>query len=169
MPKTKKTVNIELQIESIAEEIFAKMGITAQVKISHVVPAVQGKDKEKQTDHYLVEIQTEESGLLIGHHGETINSLQLILGVILYRKLGQWVRVVLDVGNYRKMREETIREMVNRIINEVEQTGQSVELPFLSPLERRTVHLMLSGHKTATSQSNGEGRNRKISIMPKGV
>lgn len=112
-------------------------------------------------------IETEETGLLIGRHGECINSLQLLLGVMLYKKFGKWVRVILDVGDYRKMREDSLKEMVERIAGEVEGTGVPVVLPYLSPLERRFVHLLLTENAKVTSESTGEGKERRVTIKPR--
>ena len=153
---TAKTKKIEKEIEYIIKEILVKLKVEAKIEMV-----------KEADDHYQVNIQTQETGLLIGRHGETINSLQLFLGVVLYKKLGNWVHLVLDVGDYRKMREETIKEMVNRIIAEVETSLQPVVLPFLTPLERRFVHLMLTDHKKVTSESIGEGKERRITIKPR--
>lgn len=158
MAKTKTTkIKIEKEVEKTLKDILDKLAVEANVEVL----------KEGEEDTYRVNIQTEETGLLIGYHGETINSLQLILGVILYRKLGKWIHVVLDVGNYRKMREDSIKEMVGRIVTEVESSGQPVTLPFLTPLERRIVHLILSDNKKVMSESSGEGRERRVTIKPR--
>lgn len=159
MKKKKQTDNITEQIKKITKDILSKLKSEAVVEVS--------EDKAGSETNFKVNIQTQETGLLIGHHGETLNSLQLLLGVILYKKLTEWVHVVVDVGNYRKMREESIKEMVGRIVNEVEATNQPITLPYLSPLERRIVHMMLTDHKKVMSESVGEGRDRRLTIRPK--
>ena len=57
--------------------------------------------------------------------------------------------------------------MVNRIVSEVEQTGRPIELPYLSPLERRLVHMMLTDNERVMSESQGEGKDRRVTIKPK--
>lgn len=162
---TKQKVNIEKEIETTLFELLKKMEVEASIKVTRESEkSTAVKEKE---DHYRVNVETPETGLLIGFHGETINSLQLLLGVILYKKLGKWLRVILDVGNYRDMRDETIKQMVERIVKEVEETGKGVELSYLSPLERRKVHLMLSENKKVVSQSSGEGKYRRLTIKPR--
>lgn len=151
-----KTIKPQKEIEETIREMLGKLKIEAKVSIT-----------EETADHFNINIETSETGLLIGYHGETLNSLQLLLGVILYRKFGRWIHVVLDVGDYRKMREESIKEMVTRIVGEVEQTGSPVILPYLTPLERRIVHMMLSEHQNVISESSGEGRERRVSIKPR--
>lgn len=148
------------EIEKSLSELLEKLTIEAEVEVMEEL----NEEGTGQPKNYRVNITTSESGLLIGHHGETINSLQLLLGVILYKKFNEWVRVIIDVGDYRKMREESIREMVNRIAAEVMQTGTPVELPYLSPLERRLVHMMLAEHEKVESISQGEGKDRRVTI-----
>lgn len=164
MKKKKSELNIQKEIDGIVSELLEQLQVKAEVEISEVK---DDKAEGEENNSFMVNIKTEESGLLIGHHGETINSLQLLIGVILYKKMGKWVRVMVDIGDYRKMREESIKEMVNRIALEVEQTGRSVELPYLSPLERRIVHMLLSENEKVMSESYGEGRDRRVLIKPR--
>lgn len=153
MQKTTTAPNLEEEIKNLTQDLLTHMQIQSEVNV-----------KAEEPDHYQVMLDTAESGLLIGRHGETLNSLQLLLGVILYKKIGTWVHIVLDVGDYRRMREESIKDMVTRIITEVESTGQPVTLPYLTPLERRIVHLMLTGHEHVMSESTGEGKDRRVTV-----
>ena len=155
-----KTGKTEKEIEKITSQLLDKLEVKANIVVTK-------ETDEDKAIHFKVGIQTEETGLLIGHHGETLNSLQLLLGIILYKNLGEWTRVILDVGEYRKMREESTKEMVGRIISEVESTNQPVILPFLTPFERRIVHLMLAENPKITSESQGEGRERRVVIKPR--
>ncbi len=158
--KKKKTESNTLDIiKQTTEELLSKLKTEGTVEVVD--------EKTEEESNYKITIQTQETGLIIGYHGETLNSLQLLLGVILYKKLGSWVRVLVDVGNYRQMREESIKEMVGRITAEVEATSQAVVLPYLSPLERRIVHMMLTDHKTVVSESIGEGKDRRLTIKPR--
>jgi spoIIIJ-associated protein len=158
MVRKKTTPTIDEEIKTILSDLFAQLEIEAKIEV--------GKEESKD-DNYKVNIETAETGLLIGRHGETLNSLQLLLGVILYKKLGKWIRVILDIGDYRKGREESIKEMVNRIVAEVISTKQPVILPYLTPFERRIVHLMLTDNKEVDCQSYGIGKERRITISPK--
>lgn len=159
MAKVKKTPPVEEEIKSTLLDLLKNLKVEASVSVV--------KEIQEDSQHYKVEMQTQETGLLIGYHGETLNSLQLLLGVILYKKLGKWIHVILDVGNYRKMREESIKEMVTRIVSEVESSKQPVALSYLSPLERRIVHMMLSDNKSVVSESTGEGKERRLTIKPR--
>lgn len=152
----KKIVNKETKTEDIIKEVIVDLFKHLLTEADIAV--------EKGDDHFKVNIQTPDTGLLIGRHGETLNSLQLLLGVILYKKMGSWQRIVLDVGSYRKMREENLREMVERIVLEVEANKQPVVLPFMTPLERRFVHMLLADREKVTTESSGEGRERRLTI-----
>src|SRR3989338_10040785 len=132
-------------IESEANELITKMGLDAQVT---VVPS---------DENFIVKITTPDTGLLIGYHGEVINSLQLILCVLVYRKLKEWVRIIVDVGDYREKREETLKRLAQEKAEEALSTGQPVSLPYLSPLERRIVHMALAENSQVSSVSEGEG------------
>lgn len=152
-------------IEGIVKDLLSHLEVQGEVEVRQVDGQDEGQNEGER--HFFITIKTEETGLLIGRHGETINSLQLILGVILYKKYGKWVRVILDVGNYRETREKNLREMVERIAAEVENTNEPVILPYLSPYERRLVHMMLSENPKITSESSGEGKDRRVTIKPR--
>ena len=153
--KPVKPVDLERVVKKTAEELLSQLGVTCSVTVT------------KGDEHFALNLETSESGLIIGRHGEVINSLQLLLGVILYKKTGQWMRVVVDVGGYRQSRQDNISEMVGRIVKEVEANGVPVTLPPLTPFERRTIHLMLSDHEQVVSESVGEGRDRRLVIKPR--
>ncbi len=160
MKKSEKQIDIEKEIEKAISQLLDKLEIKAKISINK-------GEEEQEPDHYQVNIETEETGLLIGRRGETLNSLQLILGVILYKRVGKWVRVILDVGEYRKKRQESIKEMVMRIVQEVEKDNVPVTLPYLTPLERRNVHLLLAQHEKVTTESVGLGKDRRLIIKPR--
>ena len=157
----------EKEITSELQYLLDGLRIKSELEIIKMPSESAGSEKAEEEENFKVSIKTDETGLLIGRHGETLNSLQLLLGVILYKKLGKWIRVVLDVGDYRKMREDSIREMVERIIKEVEESKNPVALPYLTPLERRFVHMMLSDRSNIASESIGEGKERRLYIKPR--
>lgn len=145
-------------IKKTTEELLAGLMIESTV------------DVESQEENlYKVTIQTEESGLLIGFHGETLSSFQLILGLTASKKLGKWVRVVVEVGDYRAKREEQLKAMAESYAAQAISTGQPVSIPYLPPIERRIIHLALQDRPDVESFSEGEGRNRRLVIKPKVV
>ncbi|OGF99267.1 hypothetical protein A2Y99_04155 [Candidatus Gottesmanbacteria bacterium RBG_13_37_7] len=160
--REKKQKSITDEIELFLSDLFAKLQINVGIEI------VENKSSlTSEPDHYIVSLKTEETGLLIGRHGEILNSLQLITGIVLYKKLGKWVRVVLDIGDYRKTREASVKEMAMRIVKEVEESNTAVTLPYLTPLERRAVHVLLTDHQNVETESVGEGKDRRLIIKPR--
>ncbi|PIR08081.1 hypothetical protein COV53_04895 [Candidatus Gottesmanbacteria bacterium CG11_big_fil_rev_8_21_14_0_20_37_11] len=164
MAQTKNKKDTKTIIKETISNLLDNLEVKAEIEIEKVA---EDKNSSQEPDHYKVNIKTDETGLIIGRHGETINSLQLLLGVILYKKIGSWQRIILDVGDYRKVREGSIKEMVERISKEVESTGQPVTLPDLTPYERRVVHIMLSDNPKIASESSGEGKDRRLTIKLK--
>ena len=120
-----------------------------------------------ETGAFRVRIETEETGLLIGHHGRTLESVQLILGIMISKKIGRWVKVYLNVGDYREKREETLMHMAQHAAERALALGRPVELARLSPSERRIIHLTLSGDERIATESIGEGDSRVLLVKPR--
>ena len=83
------------------------------------------------------------------------------------KAIESWVKVYVNVGDYREKREETLMHMAMRAAERVIATGRSVELPDLTASERRVVHLTLSGDERVETESVGEGNNRTLLVKPK--
>ncbi|HCM82920.1 MAG: Single-stranded nucleic acid binding R3H domain protein [Candidatus Gottesmanbacteria bacterium GW2011_GWB1_44_11c] len=147
--------NLEV-IKQIAEELLHKLEITGAISVT-----------TDESGAYRVHIETEETGLLIGFHGRTLESLQMILGMIVSRKLGKWERVYVNVGDYREKREEALMYMAQRAAERALASGRPIELTRLSAAERRVIHLTLSGDERVKTESEGEGPDRKLIISPK--
>lgn len=109
----------------------------------------------------------EDTGLLIGYHGQTLASLQLIFNLIIYKKLGAWVKIIFNVGDWRRRREEYLTKMAQTMTQRVVATGEEVVCPYLTAAERRVIHLALQGHEQVLTESQGEGENRRLIIKPK--
>ncbi|MBI5620833.1 KH domain-containing protein [Candidatus Gottesmanbacteria bacterium] len=120
-----------------------------------------------ETGAYQVQIETEETGLLIGFHGRTLESFQILLSIIVSKKLEAWVKVYVNVGDYRQKREETLMHMAQRAAERAMSFGKPVELPNLTPSERRVIHMTLGGDERVATESVGEGMNRTLVVKPK--
>lgn len=142
-------------IKGVAQDILERLEIKSQISVVEADGV------------YTVNIETEESGVLIGHHGKSLESLQVLIGIITAKKLGTWTRVVIEVGDYRKRREAYLLQMAEDIAVKVAETGEAVTLPDLSPFERRIVHIGLSEHPKVQTESVGEGRSRTLVVKPK--
>ncbi len=114
----------------------------------------------------IIDLAGEDSGLLIGRRGQTLQALQFLVNLIV-RKQFDGVRVVLDVENYRQRREASLREMATTIAERVAQTNRSITLEPMPPADRRIIHTTLTDHPGVDTESTGEGEGRKVTIRPK--
>ena len=115
----------------------------------------------------IIDITGEDSGLLIGRRGQTLQSLQFVVNLIVRKEFGESVRVVLDVERYRQRREASLRDMANKVAERVMQTGRSITLEPMSAADRRIIHLTLADREDLSTESVGFGEDRKVSIFPK--
>ena len=113
----------------------------------------------------VIDLSGEDSGLLIGRRGQTLQSLQLLVNMITRKEIGDDVRVALDVEHYRQRREASLRDMASKVASRVVQTGHSITLEPMSPADRRVVHVSLSDYQGVRTESSGFGDDRKISII----
>ena len=142
-------------VKETAEELLKLLTVEAEVAVT-----------EDEGGVYQVQIETSDQGLLIGYHGETIAALQLVLNLIVSKKLGEWKRVAVNVGDYREQRAEKLQAMANSIVERALAVKQPMAFPALTAGERRVVHLYLQERKDITSASEGEGVNRRLIVRP---
>ncbi|MDE2025301.1 MAG: KH domain-containing protein [Patescibacteria group bacterium] len=112
-------------------------------------------------------LQTEENGMLIGYHGETLEALQLVISLAVAKALGKYVRISLEVGEYKKNRMEYLESLVRETKERVIADATGITLPNLKSWERRYVHMLLQDDQEVMTESSGEGRDRVLTIYPK--
>jgi spoIIIJ-associated protein len=158
--------NIEKIARRILEDLLERMDVHAYVTaVRTTVPGQRGEPEETITLH--VEGADEEAmGLLIGRRGETLRSLQFMVNLLVSRKVQKWPQVVVDVGNYRQRRQESLEGLARRMAERVRQSGRPLTLEPMGAYERRIVHLALRADPTVYTESAGEGENRKVVIYP---
>lgn len=144
------------KVQQITEDLLKRLDVTGNVSVDI-----------DETESYRVHIETEETGLLIGFHGKTLESLQILLGIIVSKALDNWVRVYVNVGDYREKREEALMLMAQHAAERALTMGRPVELANLSASERRVIHLTLSGDERVETESEGEGTRRTLLVKPK--
>ena len=114
----------------------------------------------------VIDINGPDSGLLIGRRGNTLHSLQFIVQSIVRQQFDEDVRVALDVEQYRQRREDSLREMADRVADRVAQTGRSITLEPMAPSDRRVIHIYLGEREGIRTESVGYGDARKVQIIP---
>ncbi len=111
----------------------------------------------------------ENLGLLIGRRGETLASLQLLVNLIVSHRTKHRMRIIVDAENYRERREENLRSLALRVAQQVRNYRRSIALEAMPPHERRIVHIALSDSKDISTESIGEGEERRVVISLKRV
>lgn len=146
---------MEKTIQKEAENLLKEIGLEGAVKV------------EKADDLYNVFIDSKDNALLIGKFGSTLSSFELILSLILTQKTGEYKRVVVEVGDYRKEREEYLKGLASRLKESVIETGYEKNVRGLKPWERRLIHIFLQEDQDVTTESTGEGNERVLVIKKK--
>jgi len=142
-------------IKKTAEKLFEMLQVEGEITVEEAEEGVN------------VVLSTQESGIVIGHHGETLEALQLILSLVAAKEIGEFVRIALEVGDYRKSREEYLRSLAASSKEKAIAEGIEITLPMLKSWERRVIHLMFQDDKEVTSESVGEGKERVLVVKPR--
>lgn len=114
----------------------------------------------------IIEIHGEDLGVLIGPRGETLNALQYITRLIVGHRLRQRTSFVIDIEGYRQRREQALSRLAERMAGKVIKRGRPVSLEPMPPHERRIIHMTLRENDAVTTKSVGEGKHRKVRILP---
>lgn len=109
-------------------------------------------------------IASEESSLIIGRHGQTLEALQLLTVALTDRLVADRTRLVIDIDNYRVRREQFLRRLAGRLSGQVKRSGKPVITDLLPPDERRVIHQTLKGDPDIAFRSIGQGFERKVFI-----
>lgn len=149
----------EKELQKIAEETvdgFIKtLGIEGKAEVSFSDGGVN------------VVFSTQDSGVIIGYHGEVLEALQLLLSVAITKKAGQFVRVSVDAGEYKKNRIAWLEQLATQTREKALEQQREIELSNLKPWERRVIHLFLQDDKEVVCESFGEGKDRVLVVQPR--
>src|SRR3989344_2674527 len=145
--------------KKLTEELLELMGGAASIEVA----------EGAENDALVVDVSSEkQTGLLIGRHGVTLLSLQAAIGMMLKQKLGEWVRVIVNVGDWRQKEEEHLGGLAEAAAERVKTTGEPQPIYNLTPSQRRIVHLKLSTDPSIATESQGEGEERYLVVKKKG-
>jgi spoIIIJ-associated protein len=156
-PEEEKGVAVET-----IRTMLDKMGVEADVTSRLTEP-----DDLTNKQLNVVEIQGDDLGLLIGPRGETLNSIQYITRLMVGHTLRRRAEFVVDVQGYRQRREQALSRLAERMAKKVSARRRPVSLEPMPPHERRIIHMTLRNEEDVYTQSTGEGRRRKVRILPK--
>lgn len=128
---------------------------------------IKAEIRSKVSDEGLyVNLSGSKMGLIIGRRGQTLDSLQYLVSLVVNKNKpkNSHVKVVVDTEDYRQKREETLERLAKRLAEKVSRSGQYVELEPMNPYERRIIHATLQNYRGVVTYSEGEEPNRKVII-----
>ena len=126
---------------------------------------IHGKlDSYREEDVIHITVTGQDCGAAIGRHGETLDSISYLTNLVANRHSEERLRVLLDIGGYRKHREEVLINMAHKAANTVLRNKRDYVLEPMNPAERRIIHSELQGVKGVTTHSEGEEPNRKVVV-----
>jgi spoIIIJ-associated protein len=145
---------MEAKVSEILENILSLLSLEGSFEV------------DEREDGVFVSIETDDAGRLIGHNGETLQALQLIVNLIVSKQVEDSKRVIIDVSNWRKGKEEDLAQKAQRWAEEVKESGQPMELEPMPSWQRRAIHMALQEMEGVSSESVGEGPDRHLVISP---
>ena len=145
--------------KEVLAEILNLMGISAEVELR----------VGEKSDETVVEIRTENSGLLIGRKGQTLEALQYLVSRIAGERGGmEGPHIVVDIENYRQRRRKSLEDMALRLGEKAKRQRKTVTVDALSAADRRIIHAALQDDPWVTTKSLGQGSYRRLLIIPEG-
>jgi len=168
IPTVEPATEDEIRIAREAlTELLQHLRVAAEVEARQA----QAEDERDLNAHggppLLLNIRGDDLGVLIGRRGETLRDLQYIARLIVSRRAGRNINLVIDVEGYKSRREKTLRQLALRMAERVATSHKPVSLEPMPASERRIIHIALRNHPTVTTQSVGQGESRKVTLIPK--
>ena len=148
---------LEDKAKAFLEDVFAAMHMTVLVEVSY-------DEDEKTMD---IDLRGDDMGVLIGKRGQTLDSLQYLVSLVVSRDTEDYIRVKVDTENYRNRRKETLENLAKNIAYKVKRTRRSVSLEPMNPYERRIIHSALQNDKFVTTHSEGDEPYRHVVVTLK--
>jgi spoIIIJ-associated protein len=153
------TMNHTKKTQEIVDELIALLGVKAS--------ATTEQEGEGENSVIKVTIESEESGLLIGAHGVTLEAIESFISLALRTATGEWVKVIVDIAEWRQKQSESLLTLGKQAASRAKQTGEPQYLYNLSASQRREIHVFLKDEKGVETRSDGEGIDRYLIIEPK--
>jgi len=146
--------------EAIVSKLLYHMGLQAQVSAHY------GEPREDRRP-VMVDVRGSDLGILIGRRGQTLDAFQYIAALMVGKETGQFMHLVVDVEGHRDRQERQLRQLAQRMAEQVLKTGRKLTLEPMRAAERRIIHIELRDHPAVTTESVGEEPYRKVTIIPK--
>ncbi len=155
------------EVGAVAAELLQGMLDRMDVRADVQVVEYRGVLDDGQDPPLVLNIEGEDLGILIGRRAETLVALQYLTRLMVNHRVHRWINLVVDVEGYKARHEEQLVRLAERMAERAASTGRVVALEAMPPRERRIVHITLRNHPLVTTQSVGEGDQRKVTIVPR--
>ena len=155
--KARKKFDLVDYTYDFLNNMFKAMGIEVKSDINY----------DAEARNMDISFEGDEMGILIGKRGQTLDSLQYIISLVVNKESEAYVRVKVDTENYRERRKETLETLAKNIAYKVKRTRRSVALEPMNPYERRIIHSALQYDKYVDTHSEGEEPYRKVVVTLK--
>jgi len=155
--KVRKKFNIIDHTYEFLDKLFKAMNLDVKVKIEY----------DEDNRNMNINFDGEEMGILIGKRGQTLDSLQYIISLVVNKDSESYIRVKTDTENYRERRKETLETLAKNMAYKVKRNRRPVSLEPMNPYERRIIHSALQGDRFIETHSEGDEPNRNIVITLK--
>ncbi len=150
-------VDVEAVSKKFLSDVFAAMGIAVEISAKY-------NDSLRSLE---VELSGDEMGVLIGKRGQTLDSLQYLISLVINKGTTEYIKVKVDTENYRQRRKETLENLAKNISYKVKRTRRPVSLEPMNPYERRIIHSALQNDRYVTTHSEGDEPFRRVVVTPK--
>lgn len=150
-------LSVEDSAKNFLNDVFAAMDMTVVINVKY-------DENAKEMD---IDLNGDEMGVLIGKRGQTLDSLQYLVSLVVNKESEDYIRVKVDTENYRERRKETLENLAKNIAYKVKRTRRTVALEPMNPYERRIIHSTLQNDKYVTTHSEGEEPFRKVVVTLK--
>ena len=155
--KKEAVADKEISAKDFLKDVFKAMDMVVDIKVT--------ENKEEKTMD--IELSGEEMGVLIGKRGQTLDSLQYLVSLVVNKYSDDYIRVKIDTENYRERRKETLENLARNIAYKVKRTRKTVSLEPMNPYERRVIHSALQNDRYVTTHSEGEEPYRRVVVTLK--
>ncbi len=157
------TVKIRVYLDDIEDTVSNKVEKFLQGMFQTIGVDISIQTIE-ETEKLYVEIISDSAGIIIGKRGKTLEALQLITNIIVNKDKDKWIKVILDIENYRDKRETTLTDLAVKVASKVKKTGKFQILEPMNPFERRIIHMALQNDPRIITKSEGAGNLKKVKI-----
>lgn len=155
--KARVKSSVEDTAKDFLKDVFEAMNLAVVVNVKY----------DEANNSMDIDLSGDEMGVLIGKRGQTLDSLQYLVSLVVNKNVDNYIRVKVDTENYRQRRKETLENLAKNIAYKVKRTKRSVSLEPMNPYERRIIHSALQNDKYVTTHSEGDEPFRHVVVVLK--